>query len=338
MMSQSFIWVVCVSLTLLSTLAFAQDLQPEPMPEPTAIYTCGENYQPVDLAFDGQGTLYSTDGQLLVGGGFVQYIEGTNKGTQPSNYLYRHTDSGCQIIIETTSQNLFGMIETPSGDVCYHEGNYPIEPIKSQINCIDTAQKMTTILLPMPGLLTNLTFYDDGFIGLYRLESITEEMPTLVTHFPHLQTHQDSVELGTINEPVNFIAVANDGTAFMSLLPSFTSKRISSDGKEVTFPTIVKILDISQGVSISFDSFLPFPQGSEFVFPSGIAIIDDSLFVADYKLGQLRELSLDGKIRQMFEGLEGPMGITQAPNGDFCVAEMTGARISCYSLASLGLE
>jgi hypothetical protein len=62
------------------------------------------------------------------------------------------------------------------------------------------------------------------------------------------------------------------------------------------------------------------------------------LYVADYKLGQLRELSLEGEIRKIFTGLQGPMGITQAPNGDLCIAEMRGGRISCYSLASLGLE
>jgi hypothetical protein len=62
MSSKLTMLVICSTLTLLITFVSAQsDMQP--MPEPTVVYTCGDNFQPSDLAFDGQGVLYAMEAQ-----------------------------------------------------------------------------------------------------------------------------------------------------------------------------------------------------------------------------------------------------------------------------------
>jgi hypothetical protein len=57
--------IVLIGVCATLIFAKAQDLELRPLPEPEIIYTCGENYQPVALVFDGDGSLYSTDAQLL---------------------------------------------------------------------------------------------------------------------------------------------------------------------------------------------------------------------------------------------------------------------------------
>ncbi len=73
---------------------------------------------------------------------------------------------------------------------------------------------------------------------------------------------------------------------------------------------------------------------AETVFPSGI-LGGDTTWLADHRRGELLEISLQGKVLHTFKGLEGPMGMAKAPNGDICVAEMLGGRIRCFSLVVL---
>ena len=69
-------------------------------------------------------------------------------------------------------------------------------------------------------------------------------------------------------------------------------------------------------------------------FPSGV-LGGETTWVADYRRGELHRLSNSGESLTVYGGLKGPMGLTRAPNGDLCVAEMLAGRIRCFSLEVL---
>ena len=81
-------------------------------------YTCGPDYQPADIAFGPDGTLYSTDGHLLEWG--IEYLRpGTCIDTQAERrgFVYRHDALGCVAIAEGAVE-VFGLTVTPDGRVC----------------------------------------------------------------------------------------------------------------------------------------------------------------------------------------------------------------------------
>jgi hypothetical protein len=259
---------------LLTACIGAQKIPVEPVPEPTEIYTCDKNYQPVDLAFDENGVLYTTDAQLLFGGGMFQYVQGTRSEVQLKNYLYRHDGRKCQMVLETPSQNLFGLAATPSGEVCFarNEGDRRTGPITLGIYCIAATGEIRLALSDssLSSDVTDITFHNGDLFLISILETPTQDMPTEISRLPFPVGEAIIVKLARISEPVSFFTLSKDGTTFMSLLPHFASKIIDGQGREVLLPTLVELSDIQQHIFVSTDNAMDFPEDSKFAFPSGV--------------------------------------------------------------------
>jgi hypothetical protein len=255
MMSQSFIWVVCVGITLLSTLAFAQDLQPEPMPEPTAIYTCGENYQPVDLAFDGQGKLYSSDAQLLSWLSDYATVIGFKPGEKPyppdirlKNHLYQHdSESACSTMFEANS-GIFGLTEGPEGEVCfsYEVGTPIVGPLETLIACIDVDENINYVVTnePITFALKDLNFSSNNLLLFSQLQTPAPD-DGLVGRLSQLTPVDNklAIRLGSLlNFPPHLSYVSGDGTIFFTIyMPFYPTISVVVEGASENSPTTVKI-------------------------------------------------------------------------------------------------
>jgi hypothetical protein len=264
------------------SFTIAQGTTPQPIPEPAITYTCGGNYQPVDLAFHGNGVLYTTDAQLLFGGGMFQYVQGTRSEAQLQNYLYRHDDLKCQMVLETPPQNLFGLATTSSGEVCFtrNEGDRITGPAILSVYCIAATGEINLLLSDSSLLsdVTDITFNDGDLFLISILHTPTQDMPTEISRLPFPIEEVSIVKLARISEPVNFFTLSEDGTIVMSLLPHFTSKIVDGQGRQVLLPTLMKISDIQKNIFVSTDNAMDFPEDSKFAFPSGVYIIEDSLY------------------------------------------------------------
>jgi hypothetical protein len=133
-----------------------------------------------------------------------------------------------------------------------------------------------------------------------------------------------------------FIYVSKSEDVFLSVFPNSVSGLVLPDGDRVMLPTILKTKMSSASSQVTTFSYVN--ADPLLNFPTGIWSNEQVLLVSDFNLGQLRIYTLNKELKQIYTGLQGPMGITQAPNSDLCIAEMLGGLISCYSLASLGLE
>jgi hypothetical protein len=63
--------------------------------------------------------------------------------------------------------------------------------------------------------------------------------------------------------------------------------------------------------------------------PSGIAVVEAGIWVADYANGELILLDATGVELARHSGLEGPLGLTSTRKGQICVAETQRNRIHC---------
>lgn len=295
-------------------LVSAQDIQPQPMPEPTTVYTCGEDFQPVDLAFDKKDVLY--------------VIEAPQHDTKPA--VYNFLNSNCSTIPLASDYSLNTIATNTEGAVCIpyqvykRGGEYPASSVVSCWNDKDwiqqsklskyapplglafSSQKMWLTHNPVWGKPNPSLGKESGGISYFKDgELISTWLRTTFT-----VAHQPTFVVATGDKAI--FSELNFGGDYTMPLIGGSVTEIDSDG-------VIKVLK------------------DDFELPTGITIIDDFLWVADYVKGELYHLGMNGNTKAIYQGLQGPMGITQAPNGDICVAEMRGARISCYSLASLSL-
>jgi hypothetical protein len=343
--------VICVAIVFLLLLVFAQDIQPRAMPEPTRTYTCDETYHPTDMTFNDE-TLYSvsTFNELLLefpyGGPGSENLE-RNEDIEPKpEAVLRHEDATtCIQVTSYLPSRPFSIVLTSNNALCtnYHGvgttgagGFFPFV----NINCFRNSQSALTLFENSVGNGNGLVATPEGlWIAHWQSVSVGDGTSKIVGRITLLsyQSLEDSFEPDRPKQPksvkpvkeflidsVPYFIDANpqDNTLFVT---TFTLPRNKEQYSE-------KLLRIDQDGNIS-----TFKDG--FQLPSGVLVLGNELWVADSATGELFRLALtDGSVLSHFTGLQGPMGIAQSPKGDLCIAEMRAARISCYSLASLGLE
>lgn len=313
-----------ISILLVNLVLAQSDVQP--MPEPTTVYTCGDDFQPVDLLFDSKGYLYSTSPHLTEMGG-IQSIPYTLE-FQPFNLalgsVYKHENDRCEVFADKIFRpfglsdfgedlcfNYTKLNETNfAGHIlrCYDDGNYVEQPLNSYSVMNDLLTSKQNTWVAFGGALDIESLF--GFLVNQHSRAIIQ-LPSV----PHFIARLDNDKM----------LVSHFGYSTIALTPlSDKSTLVGATSNGIT------IVNINDGSTKSFTQNM--------VMPSGVVAIEGKVWVADYREGSLRKLKNTGEVEVMYTGLQGPMGMEQAPNGDLCIAEMLGGRISCYSLASLGLE
>jgi hypothetical protein len=288
-------------------LAVAQDIQPQPMPEPITIYTCGDNFQPNDFTFDKQGFLYVADR--------------SQDTTQP--YIYYFQDSSCHSMGLSSDFDPTYIATNAEGSICITYGG-----TSERLGCWDSRKWHHQNILDNFTFSSGLSFYTQD---MWLAHSRFYDYSSVGLESGGLSYFKDKKLVLTWMRPTDTIArqpnfvIAIEGKAIFTelnytLRSDFSISRVGGSIVEIDAEGASRILN------------------DDFDTPTGITLIQGSLWVADYATGELYQLNTNGYTKAVYQGLQGPMGITKAPNGDLCIAEMTGARISCYSLASLGLE
>ncbi len=329
---------------------YTQDIQPQAiqfqvMPEPTVVYTCGEDFQPVDIEFDSNGNLFITDRQFLNGYNPWYNPDTTTPEQERINSVYRYQKdtSECQPLLRTT-RLLSGLTTNSEGAVCFVQGGFfedlphpyfrlrlgytfDNEDIEhTELVCIKDSVEVT--IYPRVSGIGDIVLVGNDIWATSVLFTPWQDL-SLNSKLTRI-TKRKATYFGHISGSPSFLTRAEDSSFFTGSYPS-TSDKTNPFGN-VTHLS-------SKGESLSSFGYIFYPKVNEFLIaPTGVKTIDKRLLIADYKLGQLHESTFEGKPKQIFTGLQGPMGITQTPNGDICIAEMRGARVSCYSLSSLGLE
>lgn len=74
----------------------------------------------------------------------------------------------------------------------------------------------------------------------------------------------------------------------------------------------------------------------DFVYPSGVLVVGDVIFVADQVTGEVHRHSLSGERISSLSGFSEPMGLALAPNGGICVAEVGAERVICVPQSAFG--
>ncbi len=318
----------------LSTLMLAQTAQR--LPEPTVVHSCGEDFQPIDFAFLGDGTLYSTDNQLLFAAKDrygIYNVEGRVRAKSTGGFIFHHQDNACTEI-EGDWRGPFGITTTPKGKVCFTHVLYP----DSLVSCWDESSRqwVETLRLDYSTQINGLiALSDTNFWLLYggrHDQLVGIEIPGYLTgtSTKKLLGIWETRALGVKES----IEIPNYPQFITEWQGDFYITTLVNDVYRVIGGKI-----FVQRKNGTLEDFGPnFIHEEGFAFPTGILAINGQLLVADYQLGELKVISLTGDVLRSFTGLRGPMSVKQAPNGDICVAEMLGGYISCYASASLGLE
>jgi hypothetical protein len=341
--------IVLIGVCATLIFAKAQELESQPLPEPEIIYTCGENYQPVALVFDGEGNLYSTDAQLL--SWMSEYALATDyqiesNGKVPSSYVYENTSRNACNVVREALWGIYGITTRPNGAICFTLGQGAINLLANDnerfLECFikGKAEKKYS-LKPLPYINSPFLLESDlsscgNDICFISVQSNPADSSGMLTRVSLTDTELRVESETTIPFIPKFIYVSKSEDVFLSVFPNSVSGLVLPDGDRVMLPTVLKTKMGS--VSSQITTFSYVNADPLLNFPTGIWSNEQVLLVSDFSLGQLRIYTLNKELKQIYTGLQGPMGIAQAPNGDLCIAEMRGARISCYSLASLGLE
>jgi hypothetical protein len=295
----------------LRLVASAQEIVPQPMPESVVTHICGDDFQPSDLTFDRQGVLYAIEAQR------------TNKPLE----IYNLSNTTC-IPVPLNFEPESSAIATDSeGNICvpYLEvGRGP----DGKLACWNGRRwKHSNIL--------------DHFAFSFSLSFSSETM--WLAHSRFFDYASVGLESGGISFFRNgkYVATWMRPTDTISRQPNFvvatTNKAIFTENnyKQESISSVAHLNGSVVEIDTNGETKV---LNDDFDVPTGIALVNDFIVVADYARGELYQLDLNGNTKAVYTGLQGPMGIAQAPNGDLCIAEMLGGRISCYSLASLGLE
>jgi hypothetical protein len=314
MFSRIKVLVKCFSqLVVLSIVIMkAQDIQPQPMPEPTTIYTCGENFQPSDLAFDKQNILY--------------VVESSQDTTQP--YIYYFQDSSCLSMGLRSDIDPTYITANPDGNICITDKEIKRRRTREVLSCWN-GKKWNRQNILDDFIFSNDLAFSSHHMWLAHSRSFNYPSPGLesggISYFKNGKLVAIWMRpTDMIARQPNFVVATTDKAIFTEL----NSRKESDFSISHRGGSIVEI--DTEGASRILND--------DFDTPTGITLIEGFLWVADYATGELYQLDINGNTKAIYQGLQGPMGITQAPNGDLCIAEMIGARVSCYSLASLGLD
>jgi hypothetical protein len=335
-MSLKFTQKLMFSIFVLLLTVVCAQINVQPIPEPTVAYTCGASYQPIDFTFANDGTLYSTDNQLLFSwkGRYGIYdIEGKTRAKADGGFVFHYKNNMCTEVVGNWG-GVFGITTTLEERICFTHVVFPDsfvtcwnensqawqETIRlnysTQINGLITLSDTNFWLLyggrhdqnvpiEIPGYLINMS--PKRFLGIFETKTLRVVKRIDLPNYPQFVTEwQGDLYMTTL---VNDIYKVVGGKIFV--------KRKEGNLEDLG-PDFIN------------------EEG--FAFPTGIVAVNGQLLVADYQLGELKVVSLTGNILRSLSGLRGPMSVKQAPSGDICIAEMLGGRISCYSLASLGLE
>ena len=121
----------------------------------------------------------------------------------------------------------------------------------------------------------------------------------------------------------HYITSLEDGTLVVSALltPWFASWH-SPKGEVMTTsgPGALLLVSVAGDVRV---------LSEEFVYPSGVLVVDGVIYVADRVTGEIHRHAVSGERLCSFGGLDEPMGLARLPNGDICVAETGAGRVLC---------
>lgn len=312
--------IIPIVLTFLF-LGFSSLLQAQ------TVYTCGDDYRPIDLTFDAEGTLYSSSKEKNP----IFNIEEFSlpEEVKVNGSIYRHDATGCKAIAEDW-WNPYGLTTTAEGHICAthaskEKGRLLPESLLSCWNGKEwSIQEEDFILLPR-GLIASGT----GFWIVGEGASINENSLGDLAYLP-FPSESTSNPLRKPDEfpSLNFITEFGSERLFITAVIIHGVDSVVTSRLHVTTSiTIITVEDKGLGMT--------FIAKDTFKYPTGILALENSLLVADFLNNSVSEISLEGEVLNTYPGFEGPMGIKQAPNGDICVAEYVAGHISCYTLEML---
>lgn len=307
----SFVWRERAVFKRLAVLALASIaawlfvyLQNPPIMESVQAYPeyrCSGDWQPFDIAFSSDGTLYSTD--------------------VSQSSLFQHRPDCRQLVapevMDYFGRGIRGVAADGQGRVCFTRfmlsGLFTsFESYRPRLFCVagrsepeaasqwpgtDEARGMAAVdgqylIALWYGSTGSIAVVHDGEV--IRITQLEEWLP-------------------------NFIYPVSEDEFFVTVLKvtrtnfDWSERFPAADGGSVLHVRRGTVTELIRGLS----------------YPTGIAGSDDRLFVADYLGGVIRVFSLDGEFLGEVPGFEGPMGLALAPGGDICVAEMDAARVTC---------
>lgn len=294
---------------------------PTPLPEPTRVFTCEQpdrDYYPTDIAFGPDGTLYSSDAQLPLRSSLYSKPD----LDLPADYLayglvYTHREADCVAVFGRDEKvDVFGLSEH-EGSVCvaWRIDQNPTlfeqnEDLLARVSCITQdgrAELIYTSESPA-AMLGDLDSSGESLWLSFRPMNFTMRVGTL--GFVVNVTEDQTIPIESI--PVHFLAAGGERISSLFPLPEndafYTAASLLIDNTPITLDT---------------------------VFPSGVLKLQDHILVGDYRTGYLHLLNKKGKPLALFTGLAGPMGMALSPEGEICIAEMLGDRVSCYDTETL---
>ena len=284
--------------------------EPTPLPEATRVFTCDQDrgYYPTDIVFAPDGTLYFTDAQIPLRDRNYAADNSSPLSNSPYKwFLYKHTEKGCTEL--KSSQSSTSGLALINEELCF----FQVLHLKC-LNGQETDLALSTPQLTAFSMLRDLVVTEDGF--------------WLLADFVSPATGFSGAALMFLNRVVtghvSFRNSAHFGNTDKGTLyaTSYARDNIGILGGWLT----TKVGNVETRVQLDFD------------MPSGILVVNEHLYIADYHGGTLNLVSLAGETLTSFLGLEGPMDLALSPQGEVCIAEMLGGRVSCYDLDELVLE
>jgi hypothetical protein len=296
---------------LLQLVASAQEIVPQLIPESVITHTCGDNFQPSDLAFDREGVLY------------VMETQRPNESLQ----IYNLSNLTC-IPVPLNFEPESNVIATDSkGNICvpYIKVGWGAD---GKLACWNGRRWRHRSVLDHFAFSFGLGFSSED---MWLVHSRLFDLISVGLESGGISYFKNGKLVATWMRPTDTIARQPNFVFALANKAIFTELNSKQEGisSVVHLNGSVVEIDANGETKVLNDAF---------DVPTGIAVVDDFIWVVDYSRGELYQLNMNGQVLAVFQGLAGPMGIKQAPNGDLCIAEMLGGRISCYSLASLGLE
>lgn len=315
-------------------------------------YTCGPDFRPSDVTFDDQGRMYSASpglNRLLYNPGqyyfyplfqfdtAVYRVSGNEK--RDTGAVYVHNGNTCQAI-KTKAGRVFSLAAV-GPKLCtnaYEPGISDIPEDNSVTNRLDcwTAGRWSRVpvyFIPPEGL-----YIGNGLLALgdaLWFSSWVSRKGSLY-RLTLKQLDADRPAAVVVNELPKTNKIELPG----SLVPHFMTSYRQTEVMLTAF-SVLPAVSIDNLEKVTGSKVFRTVRGKPrqvFSSPSllsGVVALEQSFFMADYYTGELLEISMQGDVLHTFRGLEGPMGMARAPNGDLCVAEMLGGRVRCFALSTL---
>lgn len=308
-------------------------------------YTCGPDFSPSDVTFDAEGRMVSLNPvytETFEGNPTPLELYGVHSvrgGLQSPAVVFpvlSESDQVCERVeLPPRLTKVMKVVALDTSTVCINalfRGSPDIisetvESVTTKLLCTNTKTQAWSSAASLPNIYASALFVEKGRLWL----PVHNLLMTLPVNRLLEQAKQESslgrpsltgdeIALGRslYSAVIHFMDVKSEQNLVLTVFNSRTDNQ--GDVKS----HVIHVFNKKPRTLLSRNSLL-----------SGIIALEKTFFVADFYAGELLEINNQGRILHRFGGLEGPMGMAQAPDGDLCVAEMLGGRIRCFSLQTL---